>query len=258
MTLTVATWNVNSIKARLPNILDWLREARPDVVLMQELKCEEPAFPELEIGDLGYNVAVNGQKSWNGVAILSKRPLEDVERGLPGDDNDGQARYIEATVGDLRVASLYLPNGNPADSEKYPYKLAWMDRLRDRAKALLETEQPFLLGGDYNVIPEPEDVYDPAGWETDALYRPETRRRFRAVLHLGLTEAYRALHPEPGAFTYWDYKGRAWEADRGLRIDHFLLSPQAADRLIDCRIDKSPRARPKASDHTPVICELTD
>jgi exodeoxyribonuclease-3 len=258
MSLTVATWNVNSIKARLPNILDWLREARPDVVLMQELKCEAEAFPALEIEDLGYNLAINGQKSWNGVAILSKRPLEDVERGLPGDEGDEQARYIEATVGDLRVASLYLPNGNPVDSEKYPYKLNWMDRLRDHAMALLETEQPFLLGGDYNVIPEPKDVYDPAGWESDALFKPETRRRFRAVLHLGLTEAYRALHPEPGAYTYWDYKGRAWQADQGLRIDHFLLSPQAADRLIDCRIDKAPRGEPKASDHTPVICELQD
>lgn len=258
MTLTVATWNVNSIKARLPNILDWLREAGPDIVLMQELKCETEAFPALEIEDLGYNLAINGQKSWNGVAILSRRPLEDVECGLPGDDGDDQARYIEATVGDLRVASLYLPNGNPVDSEKYPYKLNWMDRLRDHAMALLETEQPFLLGGDYNVIPEPEDVYDPAGWESDALYKPETRRRFRAILHLGLTEAYRALHPEPGAYTYWDYKGRAWQADQGLRIDHFLLSPQAADRLIDCRIDKTPRGRPKASDHTPVICELQD
>jgi exodeoxyribonuclease-3 len=258
MSLTVATWNVNSIKARLPNILDWLREARPDVVLMQELKCEAEAFPALEIEDLGYNLAINGQKSWNGVAILSKRPLEDVERGLPGDEGDEQARYIEATVGDLRVASLYLPNGNPVDTEKYPYKLNWMDRLRDHAMALLETEQPFLLGGDYNVIPEPKDVYDPAGWESDALFKPETRRRFRAVLHLGLTEAYRALHPEPGAYTYWDYKGRAWQADQGLRIDHFLLSPQAADRLIDCRIDKAPRGEPKASDHTPVICELQD
>jgi exodeoxyribonuclease-3 len=258
MSLTVATWNVNSIKARLPNILDWLREAKPDVVLMQELKCEAEAFPALEIEDLGYNLAINGQKSWNGVAILSKRPLEDVERGLPGDDGDDQARYIEATVGDLRVASLYLPNGNPVDSDKYPYKLNWMDRLRDHAMALLETEQPFLLGGDYNVIPEPKDVYDPAGWESDALFKPETRRRFRAVLHLGLTEAYRALHPEPGAYTYWDYKGRAWQADQGLRIDHFLLSPQAADRLIDCRIDKAPRGQPKASDHTPVICELQD
>ena len=256
MTVTVATWNVNSIKARLPNILDWLRTAAPDIVLLQELKCETAAFPALEIEDLGYNLAVHGQKSWNGVAILSKRPIEDVERGLPGDESDLQARYIEATVDDLRVASLYLPNGNPVDSDKYPYKLAWMDRLHDRIATLLETEQAFVLGGDYNVIPEAADVHDPAGWAEDALFKPETRCRFRALLHLGLIEAYRALHPEPGAFTYWDYQGRAWPADRGVRIDHFLLSPQAADRLIDCRIDKEPRGRSKASDHTPVLCAL--
>ena len=256
MTVTIATWNVNSIKARLPNILDWLRSAAPDIVLLQELKCETAAFPSLEIEDLGYNLAVHGQKSWNGVAILSKQPIEDVERGLPGDNDDLQARYIEATVGDLRLASLYLPNGNPVDTEKYPYKLAWMDRLRRRAAALLETEQAFVLGGDYNVIPEAADVYDPAGWQADALFKPETRQRFRTLLHLGLTEAYRALHPAPGAFTYWDYQGRAWQADQGIRIDHFLLSPQAADRLLDCRIDKEPRGRPKASDHTPVLCTL--
>lgn len=256
MTVIIATWNVNSIKARLPNILDWLRSAAPDIVLLQELKCETAAFPSLEIEDLGYNLAVHGQKSWNGVAILSKRPIEDVKRGLPGDEEDLQARYIEATVDDLRLASLYLPNGNPVDTEKYPYKLAWMDRLRDRAAALLETEQAFILGGDYNVIPEAADVYDPAGWQTDALFKPETRQRFRTLLHLGLTEAYRALHAEPGAFTYWDYQGRAWQADQGIRIDHFLLSPQAADRLLDCRIDAGPRGRPKASDHTPVLCTL--
>jgi len=253
---TIATWNVNSIKARLPNVVEWLGAAKPDIALLQELKCEAAAFPCEAFDDLGYNMAVSGQKSWNGVAILSKRPIEDVLEGLPGDDGDAQARYVEATVGDLRVASLYLPNGNPVDSEKYPYKLAWMDRLREHAAALLETEQPFVLGGDYNVIPTEDDVYDPAGWETDALFRLDTRRRYRALVHLGLTDAFRALHPEPGHYSFWDYQARAWDGDRGLRIDHLLLSPQAADRLVSCRIDKDPRGRPKASDHTPVVVEL--
>ncbi len=253
---TIATWNVNSIKARLPNVVDWLGTARPDIALLQELKCETAAFPCAAFDDLGYNMAVSGQKSWNGVAILSKRPIEDVLTGLPGDAGDAQARYVEATVGDLRVASLYLPNGNPVESEKYPYKLAWMDRLREHAAALLDTGQPFVLGGDYNVIPTGDDVYHPAGWEEDALYRLDTRRRYRALVHLGLTDAFRALHPEPGQYTYWDYQGRAWDGDRGLRIDHLLLSPQAADRLIACEIDKEPRGRPKASDHTPVVVEL--
>ncbi len=262
--LTIATWNVNSVKARLPNVLAWLRQARPDVVLFQELKCETAAFPALEFEDLGYNLAVHGQKSWNGVALLSRRPIEDVVRGLPpteGDDApaDEQARYIEATVGTVRIASLYLPNGNPPDTEKYPYKLRWMDRLRRHAAALLETGQAFVLGGDFNVIPAEADVYDPAGWAGDALFKPETRARFRALLHLGLTEAWRALHPAAvGAYTFWDYQGRAWPADHGLRIDHFLLSPEAADRLEACEIDKAPRAEPKASDHVPVVLTLRE
>ncbi|MGP1396618.1 MAG: exodeoxyribonuclease III [Inquilinaceae bacterium] len=256
--LTIATWNVNSVKARLPNVLDWLREAAPDVVLLQELKCETAAFPGLEFEALGYNIALSGQKSYNGVALLSKRPLDDVAIGLPGDPDDTQARYIEATVGDLRVGSLYLPNGNPPDTEKYTYKLKWMARLEDHASALLATEQPFALGGDYNVIPAAEDCYDPAAWRGDALYLPETRRAFRTLVNLGLTDAYRALHTEPGAYTFWDYQGGAWPADKGIRIDHFLLSPQAADRLTACTIDRAPRDRPKASDHTPVLCTLEE
>ncbi len=255
--MKIATWNVNSVRARLPRVLEWLGSAAPDVALLQEIKCVAGQFPELEIGDLGYNVAVCGQKSYNGVAILSKPPVEDVLTRLPGDDADDQARYIEAVVGGVRVASIYLPNGNPVDSPKFPYKLGWMDRLYDHVGELLGLEEAFVLGGDYNVAPEDRDVYDPPTWADDALCRPETRARYRAVVHLGLTDAYRALHPDAaGAYTFWDYQKGRWQRDEGLRIDHLLLSPQAADRLDACDIDRAPRGREKASDHTPVWCEL--
>ena len=257
--MKIATWNVNSVRARLPNLLAWLASAAPDVALLQEIKTVAEGFPELEIGDLGYNVAVCGQKSYNGVAILSKPPIEDVLTRLPGDDADDQARYIEAVVGGVRVASIYLPNGNPVDSPKFPYKLGWMERLYDHVGELLGLEEAFVLGGDYNVAPEDRDVYDPAAWADDALCRPETRARYRAVVHLGLTDAYRALHPDAaGAYTFWDYQKGRWQRDEGLRIDHLLLSPQAADRLEACDIDRAPRGRDKASDHTPVWCELRE
>lgn len=253
---TIATWNVNSINARLPNILGWLQATKPDIVLLQEIKCQDAAFPAEAVGDLGYNVAVHGQKSYNGVAILSLRPLEDVVRGLPGDPADEQARYIEASVDGLRVASIYLPNGNPIGTEKFAYKLAWMERLRAHAAGLLEQDEAVVLGGDYNVIPEPIDCHDPNAWLGDALFQPESRRAFRALLHLGLTEAFRALHPKERAYTFWDYQRGAFQLDHGIRIDHLLLSPQAADRLVGCTIDKDPRRQPKASDHTPVVVEL--
>ncbi len=253
--MKIATWNVNSVKARLPHLLDWLKSAKPDVALLQELKCVAEAFPRLEIEDLGYNCAVAGQKSYNGVAILSKRPFEDLVERLPGDKKDEQARYLEATVDGVRVASIYLPNGNPVKSDKYPYKLAWMKRLRAHVRGLLAEEYALVLGGDYNVAPGDEDVYDPKGFKDDALCRPETRQSFRSLVNLGLTEAFRALHPEPHRYTYWDY-GRAFEDDDGLRIDHFLLSPQAADRLVSCEIDREPRKREKPSDHTPLVLEL--
>ncbi len=256
--MKIATWNVNSVKARLPQLLAWLKSAQPDVALLQELKCVTENFPRLEIEDLGYNCAVLGQKSYNGVAILSKRPLEDLLEGLPGDKTDDQARYLEATVDGVRVASIYLPNGNPVESDKYPYKLAWMGRLEAHVRKRLALEEPLVLGGDYNVIPGDEDVYDPKKFKDDALGRPETRHAFRRLLNLGLTEAFRALHPaEPHRYTYWDY-GRAFEDDEGLRIDHFLLSPQAADRLVSCEIDKGPRKEAKPSDHTPVLLELQE
>jgi len=252
----LATWNVNSVKARLPLLLRWLKEAEPDIVLLQEIKVVSDGFPELEIGELGYNVAVNGQKTYNGVAILAKRPIEVERRELPGDKADSQARYLEALVDGLRVASIYLPNGNPVESEKYPYKLAWMRRLEQHARALLALEEPFVLGGDYNIIPEEADVYDPAAWKDDALFRLESRRAFRAIVHLGLTDAFRTLHREPHRYTYWDYQSGRWSRDEGLRIDHLLLSPQAADRLAACDIDRTPRKWERASDHTPVWCEL--
>ncbi len=256
--MKIATFNVNSIKARLPRVLEWLDDAGPDVALLQEIKTVDEAFPAMEIEERGYNIAVHGQKTYNGVAILAKRPIEDVVRGLPGDDGDDQARYIEATVGDLRVGSIYLPNGNPVESEKFPYKLAWIDRLIAHVRdTLLPTEQPLVLGGDYNVAPADLDVYDPKAWADDALCRPETRSRFRALLHLGLTEAWRALHVEHG-YSYWDYQGGRWARDEGLRIDHMLLSPQAADRLDACEIDRAPRGKDKASDHTPVWCEIAE
>ncbi len=261
--MKIATWNVNSIKARLPNAVAWLKEAQPDVVLLQELKVTDDNFPALEIEELGYNCAVHGQKTYNGVAILSKFPLNDVSTGLPGDKSDEQSRYVEAWVdaGDsagVRVASIYLPNGNPVDTDKFSYKLGWMERLVRHARALLASEEPVVLGGDYNVIPADEDCYDPTAWADDALARPESRARFRTLLNLGYTEAWRTLHSEGHVYSYWDYQGGAWQKDNGIRIDHLLLSPQAADRLTACEIDKGPRGKQKASDHTPVWCELSD
>ncbi|MDJ0683059.1 MAG: exodeoxyribonuclease III [Alphaproteobacteria bacterium] len=256
--LKIATFNVNSINARLDRVLEWLADAQPDVALLQELKCQEADFPLLAFESAGYQSAVFGQKSYNGVAILSKHPIKDVRRGLPGDAEDEQARYIEATIQGLRVASIYLPNGNPTDGPKYPYKLAWMARLRDHIRdSLLPTEAPLVLGGDYNICPSDDDVYDPVGWADDALCRPESRARFRALLNLGLTEAWKALHPtEAHHYSYWDYVRGRWQKDEGVRIDHFLLSPQAADRLLECEIDKTPRGKEKPSDHTPVWCAL--
>jgi len=258
----IATWNVNSIKARLPRVLEWLDESSPDIVLLQELKCVAEAFPIMEIEDKGYNVAVSGQKTYNGVAILSKAPMEVEQSALPGDDTDEQARYLEALIGDIRVASIYLPNGNPtraddgSDHEKFRYKLGWMDRLVTHARSLLTTEDTFVLGGDYNLCPTDGDCYDPVAFADDALCRPESRARYRMLINLGLTDADLALHPEPHRYSYWDYQGGAWPRDNGVRIDHLLLSPQAADRLSETGIDKHPRDREKPSDHTPVWCTL--
>ena len=260
--MRIASWNINSVRLRLPLLLDYFKEAEPDVVCLQELKCLDEQFPRAEIEDAGYNVLVHGQKSWNGVAILSKRPLEEARRSLPGDGNDEQSRYIEATLpfrgGALRVASIYLPNGNPAGSEKMAYKYAWMDRLRAHVRDLLKLEEPLVLAGDYNVIPEPEDVYDPKAWVGDALFRPETRQKFRSLVSLGLTDALRATTDAPKMYTFWDYTAGAWQRNNGLRIDHLLLSPQAADRLVSVAIDKDMRAKEKPSDHVPIRADFRE
>jgi exodeoxyribonuclease III len=254
--IKIATWNVNSVKARLPHLLRWLDEFSPDVVLLQELKCVAEAFPHMEVEDKGYNIAVAGQKTYNGVAILSKSPIDIELTELPGDPSDEQARYIEGFTGGVRVAAIYLPNGNPVDTEKYPYKLGFMERLHDRAKELLTTEDAFVLGGDYNVIPEDADVHEPESWRGDALFRPETHAAWRKLIYLGLTDAFRVFNPEAGRYSYWDYRAGAWNKDHGIRIDHLLLSPQAADLLTASGVDRTPRGWEKPSDHTPVWCEL--
>lgn len=257
--MKIATFNINGVKARIEALTAWLEEAAPDVALLQEIKSVDEAFPREPLEALGYNVETHGQKGFNGVAILSKLPLEDVTRGLPGDDSDEQARWIEATVVGrraVRLCGLYLPNGNPAPGPKYDYKLAWMERMRTRAAALLETEEPVVMAGDYNVIPQPEDAARPEAWTEDALFLPETRAAFRRILNLGFTEAIRTRMPQPGIYTFWDYQAGAWERNNGIRIDHMLLSPQAADLLRDAGIDKDQRAREKPSDHVPVWIEL--
>jgi exodeoxyribonuclease-3 len=257
--MRIATFNINGIKARLPALTDWLDGARADVVCLQEIKSVDEAFPREPFTDRGWHVETHGQKGFNGVAILSRLPLEDVTRGLPGDESDEQARWIEATVVGrraVRVCGLYLPNGNPAPGPKYDYKLAWMARMQARAAALLATEEPLVFAGDYNVIPQPEDAARPELWATDALYLPETRATFRRLLHLGLTEAFRTLEPGPGHYSFWDYQAAAWEKNNGIRIDHLLLSPQAADLLTGVGIDKAVRGGEKPSDHVPVWVDL--
>ncbi len=256
--MKIGTWNVNSIRARIVAVLDWLGEARPDVALLQETKCVAENFPELEIADLGYNIAVRGQKTYNGVAILARRPIEDVTQRLPGGDDAAEARYIEAVVDGVRVASIYVPQGTELGSPRFAYKLAFLERLHDRARTLLAHEEAFVLGGDYNVAPTPEDVYDARALDGTLCYHPDERAGLRKIVHLGLTDAYRALNDGPGGYSWWDYRGRGWERDHGMRIDHLMLSPQAADRLAASGIDRAPRGKPKASDHTPVWCELRE
>lgn len=256
--MKIATWNVNSVKARLTNVTTWLTEAAPDVVVLQETKTVDLDFPRFEFEALGYHLEIHGQKSYNGVAILSRHPIEDVQIRLPGDESDEQARYIEGTVKGVRVCGLYLPNGNPFPGEKFEYKIRWMHRLYERAKYLLTLEMPVILAGDYNVCPTDIDVWDPVGFANDALCQPESRSAFWSLLNLGYTDALRAIKPAGPAYSYWDYQAGAWQKDHGLRIDHMLLSPQAADRLVTCEIDRLPRSREKASDHTPVWCELRD
>ncbi|MBL8563597.1 MAG: exodeoxyribonuclease III [Gemmobacter sp.] len=267
--MKLATFNINGIKARIEALPRWLEAARPDVVTLQEIKSVDEAFPRTLFEDMGWRVETHGQKSFNGVAILSRLPLEDVTRGLPGDEADEQARWIEATViGEgraVRLCGLYLPNGNPVEFEasgrpiasgKYGYKLAWMARMEARARALLALEEPVVLAGDYNIIPQDEDAARPEVWRSDALALPESRAAFRRILHLGYTEAFRAQVQGPRHYSFWDYQAGAWEKNNGIRIDHLLLSPQAADLLRDVKIDKAARGEEKPSDHVPVWIEL--
>lgn len=257
--MRIATWNVNSVNARLETVMRWFEEAKPDVACLQEIKCVDEKFPTEAFERLGYNVAVHGQKTYNGVALISKTPLEDVRRGLPGDPEDDQARYIEAIVSGprpVRVGCLYLPNGNPVATEKFAYKLAWMTRLNAHARELLTWEEPFVLLGDYNVIPERRDAEFPDNWTGDALFRPESRAAFRALKNLGLTEAFLQSDGAAGAYTFWDYQAGAWQRNNGIRIDHALLSPQAADLLSGVSIHRDVRSWEKPSDHVPLMVEL--
>ncbi|QIE42108.1 exodeoxyribonuclease III [Rhodobacteraceae bacterium SC52] len=263
--MKIATFNINGIKARFTALTDWLNDAQPDVAVLQEIKSVDENFPREHFEDMGYRVETHGQKSFNGVAILSKLPLEDVRRGLPGDDTDEQARFIEATVmGDVavRIFGLYLPNGNPVPGPKYDYKLAWMARLESHVEEALKLEEPLVVCGDYNIIPQSEDAARPKAWLKDALFLPQSRAAYRRILALGLTDAFRATHPHmppapsPQNFSFWDYQAGAWNKNDGIRIDHLLLSPQAADLLQVCEIDTDVRGREKPSDHVPVWVEL--
>ncbi len=257
--MKIATWNINGIKARLETLQAWLKEAEPDLVALQEVKSIDENFPRAVFEDLGYEVHTHGQKGFNGVALFSKTPLEDVQRGLPGDDEDVQARFISALISVdgkmVRVASLYLPNGNPVDTEKFPYKLGWMDRLHAWTEDRLKSEEDFILAGDYNVIPQPIDCHDPKSWEGDALFRPETRSAFFRLQNLGMTDALRQTNQDQ-AYTFWDYQAGAWQKNNGIRIDHLMLSPGVADRLRQCQVDKHVRAWEKPSDHVPVWVEI--
>lgn len=254
--MKIATWNINGIKARIETVEAWLKEAQPDIVCFQEIKSQDEIFPRERLEALGYNVETHGQKGFNGVAILSKLPFEEVNRRLPGDDNDEQARFIEGIFslpnGPLSVSSLYLPNGNPVESEKYSYKLNWMARLHDWAVERLALEESFILAGDYNVIPEPEDCHAPDAWRGDALFRPETNAAYKALLNLGFTEALRCVNDEAETYTFWDYQAGAWPKNNGIRIDHLLMSPEAALHLNGCTIDKHTRGWEKPSDHVPI------
>jgi exodeoxyribonuclease-3 len=256
--MKIATFNVNGIKARIDTVLGWLETSAPDVAVLQEIKSVDEGFPRVLFERLGYRVETHGQKGFNGVAILSKLPLEDVTVRLPGDGEDSHARWIEGSVigtRAVRVCGLYLPNGNPAPGPKYDYKLAWMERLRLRAAELLAGEEPVVMLGDYNVIPQREDAARPDAWMNDALFLPESRAAFRRLIHLGFTDALLVRSPAPG-FTFWDYQAGAWERNNGIRIDHVLLSPQAADMLVEAGIEKEMRAGDKPSDHVPVWVEL--
>jgi exodeoxyribonuclease-3 len=257
--MKIATYNVNGVNGRLPVLLRWLHESSPDVVCLQELKAPQEKFPKQAIADAGYQAIWHGQKSWNGVAILSKhgQPVE-TQRGLPGDPEDVHSRYIEATVNDLTIGCLYLPNGNPAPGPKFDYKLAWFERLTLHAAGLQKSKKPVILTGDYNVMPTEKDVYKPERWVNDALFRPETRAAFKKLVDQGWTDAIRKLYPTDTIYTFWDYFRNAYERNAGLRIDHFLLNPAIEKRLAAAGVDREVRGWEKTSDHAPVWIELKD
>ena len=254
--MKIATWNVNSIRARIPIVTAWLERVQPDVLLLQETKCLPEKFPAEAFEHLAYNIELIGEPSLNGVAILSKSPIEDVLKTLPGDDEDQEARYIEATVNGVRVASVYVPNGTALDSARFPFKLAFFDRLRAHASKLLEDDQPLVIGGDYNVAPTPADVFDAEALEGTICYHPAEREKWRTLTNIGLYDAYRAIQPTSIAFSWWHYQERSFQLGHGLRIDHLLLSPSALDRLEAVEIDEEPRRQKSPSDHTPVLCSL--
>ncbi len=259
--MKIASWNVNSINARLPTVLDVLKDADVDVWCLQELKCIDEKFPREALEDAGYNCAVHGQKTYNGVAILSRHPISDEVRGLSGEDADDHARYLEVLVeseNPLRVASIYLPNGNPRPGDKYDYKLRWMDRLIARAKELRAGEEAVVLAGDYNCIPRDDDCWDINVWADDALAYPDTRARYRRLLNLGYTDAFMARDARAHQYTFWDYQAGAWQKDHGIRIDHLVCSPQAADRLQTVEIHRLARSMEKPSDHVPIIAAFAD
>jgi exodeoxyribonuclease III len=260
--MKIATWNINGVRARIENLLSWLKESAPDIVCLQEIKTVDEDFPRSEIEALGYHVETHGQKGFNGVALLSKSSPLEVMRGLPGNEADEQSRYIEGVfalgVGVVRVGGLYLPNGNPLGTEKFPYKLGWVERLISHARDRLELEEPFILMGDYNVIPEPQDCFNPKVWEGDALFQPQSRQALRRLEALGLTDAVRTVTDAPKTYTYWDYQAGAWQKNNGIRIDHVMLSAEAADRLVSVSIEKHVRAWEKPSDHVPVAVELSE
>ena len=258
--MRIASWNVNSMKARLGHVIDYCKAGHTDVILAQELKMTDENFPYEAFQDIGWNVAVHGQKTYNGVAILSPHEIEDVQKGLPRlvpeDEEDEQSRFIQAKIKGLHVASLYLPNGNPCPGPKFDYKLRWMNRLNHLAKDLFQSEAPILLGGDYNIIPQAIDCYDENEWQGDALYHPESRSRFFQLCNMGYVDAFRACHPNGAHYSFWDYQRGAWQKNNGIRIDHLMLSPEAANLLKGAGIDKGPRGLERASDHTPVWCDL--
>ena len=257
--MRIASFNINGIRARRERLLEWLQETRPSVACLQEIKCQDADFPAADFEAIGYRAAWHGQKGFNGVAVLADNedPLE-VVHGLPGDPEDEQARFIEADIRGVRVVNLYLPNGNPQPGPKFDYKLAWMERLRARLAELLARERPTVVVGDFNVIPYDRDVWSPQAMANDALMQPESRAAYARILNDGWTDALAALNPRGGVWTYWDYQAGAWQRDHGFRIDHLLLSPEAADRLVKAGVDKEYRGREKASDHAPVWVELAD